>query len=72
MGAYFFAIALGNKLAGLVGEFAMSAGELTIFWSLFAFCVGFGFLLILFVKKLKKLTHGADDINQNVPVVEPE
>jgi POT family proton-dependent oligopeptide transporter len=72
MGAYFFAIALGNKLAGLVGEFAMSAGEFTIFWSLFAFCVGFGFLLILFVKKLKKLTHGADDINQNVPVVEPE
>jgi proton-dependent oligopeptide transporter, POT family len=72
MGAYFFAIALGNKLAGLVGEFAMSAGELTVFWSLFAFCVGFGLLLILFVQKLKKLTHGADDVNQNVPVVEPE
>jgi POT family proton-dependent oligopeptide transporter len=72
MGGYFFATALGNKLAGLVGEAAMKAGELTIFWSLFGFCVGFGFLLILFVKKLKKLTHGADDVVEEVPLVEPE
>lgn len=72
MGAYFFAIALGNKLAGLVGEAAQSAGELTIFWGLFWFCIGFGFLLILFVKKLKKLTHGADDVDENVAIVEPE
>ncbi len=72
MGAYFFATALGNKLAGLVGEAAMKAGELTIFWSLFGFCVGFGLLLILFVKKLKKLTHGADDVKEDQAIVEPE
>jgi len=71
MGAYFFATALGNKLAGLVGEAAQSAGELTIFLGVFAFCVSFGFLLILFVKKLKKLTHGADDV-KNIAIVEPE
>jgi POT family proton-dependent oligopeptide transporter len=72
MGAYFFATALGNKFAGLVGEAAMRAGELTIFWSLFGFCVVFGLLLILFVKMLKKLTHGADDITTENTVVEPE
>ncbi|NJN24558.1 MAG: peptide MFS transporter [Cyclobacteriaceae bacterium] len=71
MGAYFFAIAIGNKLAGMVGEAAMQAGELTIFWGLFGFCVGFGLLLILFVSKLKKLTHGADDIEEPATVVEP-
>lgn len=72
MGAYFFAIALGNKLAGLVGEAAQNAGELTIFWGVFGFCVGFGLLLLLFVKKLKKLTHGADEVSQEVAIVEPE
>lgn len=72
MGAYFFAISLGNKLAGVVGEVAQSAGELTIFLGIFGFCVGFGFLLIVFVNKLKKLTHGADDTTENPPVVEPE
>lgn len=71
MGAFFFATALGNKLAGLVGEAAMKAGELTIFWGLFGFCVGFGLLLILFVKKLKKLTHGADEVKEQA-IVEPE
>ena len=72
MGAYFFAIALGNKLAGLIGEAAQNAGELAIFWGIFGFCVGFGLLLILFVKKLKKLTHGADDVKEEQAIVEPE
>jgi POT family proton-dependent oligopeptide transporter len=56
MGAYFFATALGNKLAGLVGEAAMEAGELTIFWGLFGFCVGFGFVANSFCEKAEK-TH---------------
>jgi POT family proton-dependent oligopeptide transporter len=47
-------------------------GELTIFYGVFGFCVGFGLLLIIFVKKLKKLTHGADDIKEDSPIVEPE
>lgn len=71
MGAYFFATSLGNKLAGLVGEAAQSAGELTIFLGVFGFCVGFGLLLLVFVKRLKKLTHGADDVQNISPITEP-
>lgn len=72
MGAYFLATALGNLLAAEIGKAAQSAGELTIFWGVFGFCVGFGILLILFVKKLKKLTHGADDVDHSMSIVEPE
>ncbi len=72
MGAYFLAIALGNKLAGLIGEAAQSAGELTIFIGIFITCAIAGLTLVLFVKKLKKLTHGADDVVEETPMVEPE
>ena len=72
MGAYFMVTGLGNKLAGLLGEAAQSAGEYTIFISVFAFCVAFGIILILFVKKLNKLTHGADNADSNVVIVEAE
>jgi len=72
MGAYFLATGIASKIAGIIGEIAQKAGELTIFMGVFIFCVGFGLVLILFVKKLKKLTHGADDIEENVIVVEPE
>lgn len=71
MGAYFFATSIGNKVAGLVGEAAQSAGELTIFLGVFGFCVGFGLLLLVFVTRLKKLTHGADDVKDTLPSVEP-
>ena len=72
MGAYFFATSIGNKVAGLVGEAAQSAGELSIFLGVFGFCTLFGILLILFVKRLKKLTHGADDVKDVQTLVEPE
>jgi proton-dependent oligopeptide transporter, POT family len=62
MGVYFAATGLGNKLAGLVGEFATKAGELQIFTGIFVFCLAFGLLLLVFFKKLKALTHGAEDI----------
>lgn len=62
MGIYFAATGLGNKLAGLVGELATEAGELEVFTGIFIFCVAFGALLLVFFKKLKKLTHGAEDI----------
>jgi len=72
MGTYFMVSGLGNKLAGLIGEAAQDAGEYTIFMSVLIFCVSFGLLLIVFVKKLKKLTHGADDIHEDIAIVEPE
>lgn len=72
MGAYFLATALGNMLAAEIGKAAQSAGEFTMFLGVFGFCIGFGLILILFVKKLKKLTHGADDVDENIAIVEPE
>ena len=62
MGVYFAATGLGNKLAGLVGEFASTAGEFEVFTGIFVFCVVFGMILLVFFKKLKVLTHGAEDI----------
>ncbi len=62
MGAYFAATGLGNKLAGLVGQLATEAGELEVFTGIFIFCLLFGLLLLVFFKKLKTLTHGAEDI----------
>ena len=62
MGIYFAATGLGNKLAGMVGGLASEAGELEVFTGIFIFCVAFGLLLLVFFKKLKKLTHGAEDI----------
>ena len=62
MGIYFAATGLGNKLAGLVGELAQDAGELEVFTGIFVFCVLFGLLLLVFFKKLKALTNGAEEI----------
>ena len=65
MGVYFAATGLGNKVAGLVGELATHAGELEVFTGIFIFCLLFGLLLLVFFKKLKALTHGADEITEN-------
>ena len=65
MGIYFAATGLGNKLAGLVGELATHAGEFEVFTGIFIFCLLFGVLLLIFFKKLKALTHGAEDIKEN-------
>ena len=62
MGLYFAMTGLGNKVAGLLGESASEYGEMQVFAGIGIFSVAFGFLLILFLKKLKKLTHGAEDI----------
>lgn len=62
MGVYFAATGLGNKVAGLVGESASEAGELTVFASITIFCVSFGLLVIALRKPLQRLTHGAEDL----------
>ena len=61
MGVYWAATGLGNKVAGVIGESASKAGELNVFGGLFIFAVLFGLLVILMIKPLRRLTHGAED-----------
>lgn len=61
MGIYFAMTGFGNKLAGLLGESAESLGEYTIFTGIAISCIAFGLLVMLFRKKLERLTHGAED-----------
>ena len=63
MGAYFAATGMGNYLAGWVGEYSQSAGELEIFAGIAIFCTVFGLLVLLFIKPLKRLAHGAEDFS---------
>jgi POT family proton-dependent oligopeptide transporter len=62
MGAYFAATGLGNKVAGLVGVWSQSAGELEIFTGIAVFCTLVGVLVLIMLKPLKRLTHGAEDL----------
>jgi POT family proton-dependent oligopeptide transporter len=62
MGSFFAATGIGNKFAGLLGESASHAGELQVFTGIFIFTAIFGITLLVFLKKLKALTHGAEDI----------
>ncbi len=52
--------------ASFVIEEEQNAQEYKIFKFLTIFTVAFGFLLILFLKRLKKLTHGAEDNEHEV------
>ncbi len=61
MGLYFSTTGLGNKVAGLLGESASDFGEYTVFTGIAVFCMLFGLLIYAFIKKLKVLTHGAED-----------
>ncbi len=61
MGVYFAATGLGNKVAGIIGESASKFGEYSIFLGIFIFTLVIGFLFILLLKPLKRLTHGAED-----------
>ena len=63
MGAYFAATGMGNKLAGFVGQLSEGAGEFQVFTGIAIFCTLFGILVLLILKPLKRLTHGAEDLN---------
>ena len=65
MGAYFAASGIGNKLAGLLGESASQFGEFTIFTGIAIFCSIFGILVVIILKPLKRLTHGAESLEKN-------
>ncbi|GAB5565583.1 MAG: peptide MFS transporter [Winogradskyella sp.] len=61
MGIYFATTGLGNKAAGLLGESSSVFGEFKVFTGIAIFCIAFAVLVFLFFKKLKALTHGAED-----------
>ncbi|PCJ00155.1 MAG: MFS transporter [Flavobacteriales bacterium] len=62
MGVYFAATGLGGKVAGILGEKSAEFGEYTIFFGILVFTVVFGALVIALLKPLKRLIHGAEDI----------
>jgi POT family proton-dependent oligopeptide transporter len=61
MGTYFAMTGFGNKLAATIGESSQNLGEYVIFTGIAIFCAAFGILIIVLLKKLKALTHGAED-----------
>lgn len=70
MGLYFATTGLGNKVAGLLGESASEFGEYTVFTGIALFCILFGLLIWVFIKKLKVLTHGAEDDEREMTVTD--
>ena len=64
MGVYFASTGLGNKVAGILGESAEEFGELAIFTGIAIFCIVFGLLVLMMLKPLKRLTHGAEDLKE--------
>ncbi len=61
MGAYWAATGLGEKLAGMIGAYSEHWGELQTFTGIAIFCILFGGFILLLLKPLKRLTHGADE-----------
>lgn len=61
MGLYWAATGLGNKAAGLIGEVSQDWGEFEIFTGILIIWSLIGVLVILCLKPLKRLTHGAED-----------
>ena len=61
MGIYFATIGLGNKLAGIIGQYSQALGEKVIFTGITLICVFVGGLVIILHKRLIWLSHGVDD-----------
>lgn len=73
MGAYFAIVGLGNKAAGMIGGVAQEAGEMTVFGIIAAACLFIGIMLFFLVKKLKAISHGAEDLKEGSSVfVDPD
>jgi proton-dependent oligopeptide transporter, POT family len=67
MGVYFAATGLGNKVAGIVGEFSSEAGDQSIFLGITIFTVAFATIVLFMLKPLKRLTHGVEDEERELP-----
>ncbi|MDN3596331.1 peptide MFS transporter [Zunongwangia endophytica] len=61
MGMYWAATGLGNKVAGLIGQYAQDLGEFETFTGIAIIWTLIGLLVIAVLKPLKRLTHGAED-----------
>jgi len=61
MGLYWAATGLGNKVAGLIGQASQKLGEFEIFTGIALVWSLIGILVIMGLKPLKRLTHGAED-----------
>ena len=61
MGMYWAATGLGNKVAGLIGQASQSLGEFEIFTGIAVIWSIIGILVIIMLKPLKRLAHGAED-----------
>ena len=72
MGIFFAATGLGNYVAGWVGVWSQSAGELQIFLGIAIFCTIIGGLVIAILKPLKRLAHGAEDFSEETMNAKPE
>jgi proton-dependent oligopeptide transporter, POT family len=72
MGIYFATTGLGNKAAGMLGESSSVFGEFKVFTGIAIFCVVFTLLVFIFLKKLKALTHGAEDNETDFSTKEAE
>ena len=59
---YFVAIGLGHKLAGTLGEIAQNIGDFAIFTGIAVSCSTVGLLVLLLLKPLKRLAHGAEGL----------
>lgn len=70
MGIFFAATGLGNYVAGWVGVWSQSAGELQIFLGIAIFCTIIGGLVIAILKPLKRLAHGAEDFSEETMAME--
>lgn len=67
MGVYFAATGLGNKVAGELGAFASEAGDIAIFAGITIFTISFAGIVLIMLKPLKRLTHGAEDNERELP-----
>lgn len=73
MGIYWAAVGMGNYVAGWVGIWSQTAGELQIFTGIAIFCTIIGVLVIALLKPLKRLAHGAEDLSaENIPAANTE
>jgi len=61
MGLYWAATGLGNKVAGLIGQASQELGEFEVFTGIAVVWSLIGMLVIILLKPLKRLAHGAED-----------